>query len=246
MGEGSKREQCYFFSSQLPFSHLDHYPQENWALLLILLVGGFVYILEPFGSLQCTLLWGWEFLPLPQPPHIFLVRGFEALFPCKGALGCVVCLMCQLFLLDYPHANVGPPTPPAATLPSPVLQQPPCLESSPPGCPSLPLLPVWMNVSSSTPWFQMSTQFDFLAVLVFFVFKFVVLLLVVVQGGTVYLPTPLSWPEVPVFLIITSILLCVICLVRFSESSWFNFGRLHVSKNLSISSRLSCLLTFSF
>ena len=29
----------------------------------------------------------------------------------------------------------------------------------------------------------------------FSVFKFVVVLLLVVQGGTVYLPTPLSWPE---------------------------------------------------
>ena len=28
----------------------------------------------------------------------------------------------------------------------------PCLESFPPGCPSLPLLPVCMNVSSLTPW----------------------------------------------------------------------------------------------
>ena len=36
----------------------------------------------------------------------------------------------------------------------------------------------------------------------FFVFKFVVFLLLVVQGGKVYLPMPPSWPEVlhPVFL----------------------------------------------
>ena len=33
-----------------------------------------------------------------------------------------------------------------------VLQLPPCHKSSPPGCPSLPLRPVWMNVSSLTPW----------------------------------------------------------------------------------------------
>ena len=37
-------------------------------------VGGFVYILGPCGSLQWTLLQGWEFLPLlPQPP-----RGFQS------------------------------------------------------------------------------------------------------------------------------------------------------------------------
>ena len=34
----------------------------------------------------------------------------------------------------------------------PVLKPLPCLESSTPGCLSLPLLWVWMNVSSLTPW----------------------------------------------------------------------------------------------
>ena len=49
---------------------------------------------------------------------------------------------------------------------------------------------------SSTLWFQTSIQFDFLSVLVVFVLKFVVVLLLVGQGGTVCLPTPPSWPEV--------------------------------------------------
>ena len=52
-------------------------------------------------------------------------QWFEALFPQTGALGCKVCFAPQLFLLVYPHANVGPPTsqsatslhPPAPTLP---------------------------------------------------------------------------------------------------------------------------------
>ena len=44
-------------------------------------VSGFVCILGPCGSLQRTLLWGWEFILLPQPPQVFSVRGFEALFP---------------------------------------------------------------------------------------------------------------------------------------------------------------------
>ena len=39
-------------------------------------VGGFVYILGPCGSLQQTLLWGWEFLLLPQPPQVCTARGF--------------------------------------------------------------------------------------------------------------------------------------------------------------------------
>ena len=35
-----------------------------------------------------------------------------------------------------------------------------------PGCPSLPLLPVWMNVCFLSPWCQTSLPFDFLSVLV--------------------------------------------------------------------------------
>ena len=34
----------------------------------------------------------------------------------------------------------------------PVCNPPPCHESCPPRCPSPPLLPVWINVSSLTPW----------------------------------------------------------------------------------------------
>ena len=41
-----------------------------------------------------------------------------------------------------------------------------------------------------------SIQFDFLAVLVLFAFKFVAVLLLVVRGGKVYLPMPPSWLEV--------------------------------------------------
>ena len=61
----------------------------------------------------------------------------------------------------------------------------------------LPFLPVWKNVSSLTSWLS-----DFHAVHFsvssgcFFVFKFVVVLLLLVRGGTVYLPTPPSWLEV--------------------------------------------------
>ena len=102
-----------------------------------------------------------ECLPLlPQPPQGFSVRGFEALFPCPGTLGCVVYLDPQLFLLVYLHANVRLPCPPAAassglpatTLSASVLQPLPCRKSSPSGCPSPPLLLLWMNVSSLSPW----------------------------------------------------------------------------------------------
>ena len=78
-----------------------------------------------------------------SPPQVFSVRGFEALFPRTGTLDCVVCLTPQLFLPVYPHANMGLPSPPAARLATSPLH---------PGGPSLPLLLVWMSVSSLTPW----------------------------------------------------------------------------------------------
>ena len=68
-------------------------------------VGGFVYILGSCGSLQQTLLGGWEFLLLlPQPLQVFSIRGFEALLPCSGTLRCVVP---QLFLPVDLCLNVG-------------------------------------------------------------------------------------------------------------------------------------------
>ena len=149
-------------------------------------VGGLVYILGPCGSLQPTLLWGWEFLPLPQPSGFF--RGFEAWFPCTRTLSCSVCLMPQLFsrfictwMWDLP-----------------VCQLLPCCESS------LPWLPISPSSTSldecfffnslvvGPPYSSIFQQFWLV-----FVFKFVVVLLLVVQGGTACLPIPPSWPEVP-------------------------------------------------
>ena len=43
----------------------------------------------------------------PTPTGVFNQR-FEALFPCAGALGCVVCFAPPLFLLVYLCVNVGP------------------------------------------------------------------------------------------------------------------------------------------
>ena len=77
------------------------------------------------------------------PTGVFSQR-FEALFPHTEALGYVVSLTAQLFLLVYLCANVGTHGPPATAFPRAF--------SIHPGCLSLPLLPVWMNVSSLTPW----------------------------------------------------------------------------------------------
>ena len=83
-------------------------------------------------------------------------QWFEALFPCTGDLGCIVCFTPLLFLPFYLYVNVElragsascrtacPFLPPSAS----------CLAASPlcPSCRSLPLLLVWMNVFSLSPW----------------------------------------------------------------------------------------------
>ena len=69
-----------------------------------------------------------------NPDRFFLGRGFEALFPCAGTQGCMVCLTPQLFLLAYLCVNVHQLLP------------------GYPSCPSLPLLPVWMSPSSLSLW----------------------------------------------------------------------------------------------
>ena len=60
-----------------------------------------------------------------------------------------------------------------------------------------------MNVSSLTPWLLdfHTVQFSGSSGYLFFVFRFVVVLLLVVQGGKVYPPTPPSWLEVPLLFV---------------------------------------------
>ena len=58
-------------------------------------------------------------------------------------------------------------------------------------------------------------------------------------------PSGLGLLFVGSFLITASISLGIIYLFRFSDSSWFIFGRLYVSRKFSISSRLSSLLAYN-
>ena len=97
-------------------------------------------------------------------------QNFEALFPCAGALGCVVCFTPMPFLPVYLCKNVGPQGLPVTTLWGLLATAWPahstirhltgstsrCLAVSPirPSCLSPPLLLVWMNVSSLSPWFS--------------------------------------------------------------------------------------------
>ena len=101
-------------------------------------VGGFVYVLGPCGSLQWTLLWGWEFLPLcPQPPQVFSIRGLRLYFP-TGTLGCLdvvqstsCCLASQLHP-GLPSSTVttslGPPAAESFSPRLPVSTAPTCLD----------------------------------------------------------------------------------------------------------------------
>ena len=136
-------------------------------------VGGLVHTPGPRGSLQRPLLRGWESLLLPpQPPWVFSLRGLRLYFPAlepwvtlsSGSASLLV--VCPVYLC----ASVGPrgllpaalPAPFATTL-SPALSVYLCTNVGPqgllvvrlpqgnasplhPGCPSPPLLLVWMNV----------------------------------------------------------------------------------------------------
>ena len=200
-------------------------------------LGSFVYILGPYGSLHQTFLWGWDFLLLPQPQHVFSVRGFEALFPHAGTLHYVVYSPAQFFLLIYSRGTHKCETTQSTSwcLPVPVLQPLPCHKSA------LPQLlisapPIGLDecffFNSSVVGFPFSLIFWHFWL--FFVFKFVVFLLVV-QEGKVYLPTPPSWPEVFIihlcsfgafFSFYSLFLLCLSlpsACNRFSFLSWSSF-----------------------
>ena len=97
--------------------------------------------------------------PTSATPTVFTARDFETLVPCTGILGYVVCLTPKLFLPAYLHSNVRPTNPPVATSPGQVCRFAGYLLF--PGCLCLLLLPVWMNVSSLTPWLSDFHTFQF-------------------------------------------------------------------------------------
>ena len=144
-------------------------------------VGGLVHALGPVGlsnKLSCE---AGSFSCCRLNPH----RRFGVLFPCAGTLGCAVCLIPQLFLLVYLHTEVEPPTLPAAALPALVLQLPQQVLSTriPISAPPTSLCECFFfnSLVVRLPYSSIFCQFW-----LFFVFKFVVVLLVV-GGGTVCL-----------------------------------------------------------
>ena len=118
VGEGSEREHWHLLCSLPDFSHFPCYPQATWALLVLLP--------SEWVCVRSRTLWAFPTNSPVRPgvspaasstPTGVFSQRFEALFPFTRMLYCVVCLIPQLFLLVYLHMNVGPPGPPAATLP---------------------------------------------------------------------------------------------------------------------------------
>ena len=196
VGEGSEREQCPLLSSRPAFSRLPHYLQIGpfWCWFW---GGCFVYVLGPCGSLQKLSCEAGFFSHWSNPTEFYRQRFWGFSSPCQNP-GLHGLSQSPVVLYSYPLANVGAPIPPATTLPS---QSSSCHLVAHPlhhSCLSLPLLPIWMNVSSLTLFVGLPYSLIFWKFWLFFVFKFVAVLLLVVRGGKLYLYTPPSWPEVKI------------------------------------------------
>ena len=105
---------------------------------------------------------------LPQPPRVFSLRGLRLYFPALEPWVARSALLPLQFLPVYLCVNVGLQGLPATTLWGLLAAAWPAhstirhltgstshhlaANSLCPGCPSPPLLPVWINVSSLSPW----------------------------------------------------------------------------------------------
>ena len=185
VGEGSEREQCHLFSSWLAFSHFLCYPQARWGLSgADSWVVGFVYVLDAVGLYNEPSCEAGSFFRRLNRHRFF--QSFCGFIPPRWSPG----------LHSLSRSLLAPPS--LFTHKCGTDHPTSCLLAHP-SCPSLPLLPVWMNVSSLTPWLSDFHSLIFLQFWLFFALKFVVVLLLVVPGSKVYLPMPPSWPEVLIF-----------------------------------------------
>ena len=119
-------------------------------------VGGFVYVLRPWGSLQRTLLWGWSFSHRCNPHRVFSVRGFFSQrfwgfisLPWNpGSHGLSRSPGCSSSLSTH---KCGTSCSTSCHLLYPVHQPQPSRCPLHLGCLCLPLLQDWMTVSSLIP-----------------------------------------------------------------------------------------------
>ena len=119
-------------------------------------------------------------------------QRFEALFPSAGALGCSVFFAPPTFLPVYLCTNVGSRGLLASAWPTPFPFHSTICQSAL----ASHLLPSYRSGRMFLLYLlgcRISIQFDFLSVLVVSCFYNVVVLLLVVWGSTVCLPTPPSW-----------------------------------------------------
>ena len=138
-------------------------------------VGGLVHALGPYESLQQTPLWGWEFLLLPsQPQQVFADRGLRLYFPALRpwvARSALLPSCASRFIHRWMWDRL-------------VLQPPPCpspLHPLPISAPPTDLVECFFfnSLIVGLPYSLIFQQFWLL-----FLFKFVVVLLVV-RSGTV-------------------------------------------------------------
>ena len=115
-------------------------------------VGGFVYILGPCGSLQWTLLWGCSFSHNRNPHRFVLLQVLRLCFSMLEPwvvqyISLPSCSSQFIHMQIWDHKVCWP-------LPCLFWSSSCCLAAHPlcPHCLSPPLLPVWINVSSLTPW----------------------------------------------------------------------------------------------
>ena len=195
VGEGSQWEQHHLLYSLLAFSHFPGFPEANQPLLV--LIPGWVGLCtfqDPVGlsnELSCE---AGSFCCCHLNPHrYFQLEALRLYFPMlePWVVWSVSLPRCSSQFIRMWIAQLA-----RSCLSHPVLQTPPCHKSSLPSYTALPLLLVWMNVSSLTPWLLDCHRLIFCQFWLVFVFKFVVVLLLVVRGGTACLPTPPPWPNV--------------------------------------------------
>ena len=184
-GEGSEREQCCSLSSWASFQSLPLLPTSKLGPSDVdSLVDGFVYILGPHWSNELSCEAG-NFSCHRNTHRILQPEILKLYFPT---------------LETWVVWSVSPlgcsPGLPAHKCGTALHQLPPCHESSLPSCPSPPLLSVWANVFSLTPWLLdfHTVWFCGNSVFCLFVFKFVVaLLLVCEEAKCIYLHLHLAW-----------------------------------------------------
>ena len=186
-------------------------------------VGGFVYILGPCKTLQQTPLWGWEFLSSPQTLLEFYSQRFWCFIPlhwnpelhglsCFPVVSPILCTHKCEIIRSASHHLTNPGTP-AATLPQILSAPAACL------CPSCWSGCFFFNcLVVGLPYSLIFWQFWLC-----FVFKFVVFLLLIVRGGTVYLPILAGSPCVLCSLWVW-LNVCQSCLSFQRTSSWIHWS----------------------